>query len=202
MLAIGGGRQAARPGRAADQWAAPVMLCEGRDPGNAPPPRGQGRESDFAELVADSDVTDEIDLATLGPLIGRPIPPAAWCRSGRSREPRPARSSSTSPRPARLSDRDGDGRRRQTRHAVSFADLTQAGSTFESIAVGARIYQAGCVGCIEMGEAPTTTRRAPSRAGPVRKMTWPAVCAGSLYRFKTHRTASGLGFHGVGYAAW
>ena len=109
---------------------------------------------------------------------------------------------SVEPAPRSIVQEVADGRRRQTRHAVSFADLTQAGSTFESIAVGARIYQAGCVGCIEMGEAPTTTRRAPSRAGPVRKMTWPAVCAGSLYRFKTHRMASGLGFHGVGYAAW
>ncbi len=38
--------------------------------------RGEGREEDFTELVADSDadydLTDEIDLSTLEPLIARP----------------------------------------------------------------------------------------------------------------------------------
>lgn len=41
--------------------------------------RGEGREDDFTELVADSDadydVTDEIDLSTLEPLIARPTSP-------------------------------------------------------------------------------------------------------------------------------
>ena len=53
---------------------------------------------------------------------------------------------------------------RQTSEAVSFdvnpssrqtfADLIRMGATFDLIAAGARIHQAGWMGCIGMGQAP------------------------------------------------
>ncbi|NUS00360.1 MAG: aconitate hydratase, partial [Kribbellaceae bacterium] len=74
-------------------------------------------------------------------------------------------------------------RGRQTSAAVSFdvnptsrsilEDLTRMGTTLELVAAGARIHQAGCLGCIGMGQAPaggtnslrTMPRNFPGRSG-------------------------------------
>src|SRR5438105_5252204 len=82
------------------------------------------------------------------------------------------------------------GAGRQTHDAVSFdvnpssreifADLTRMGATFDLIAAGARIHQAGCMGCIGMGQAPaagrnslrTVPRNFPGRSGTAEDAVW------------------------------
>jgi aconitate hydratase len=72
---------------------------------------------------------------------------------------------------------------RQTDPAVSFdvnptsrqilQDLTRLGATFDMVAAGARLHQSGCLGCIGMGQSPTTNgnslrtmpRNFPGRSG-------------------------------------
>ena len=79
---------------------------------------------------------------------------------------------------------------RQTHDAVSFdvnpssreifEDLTRMGATFELIAAGARIHQAGCLGCIGMGQAPavghnslrTFPRNFPGARAPAEDSVW------------------------------
>jgi aconitate hydratase len=74
-------------------------------------------------------------------------------------------------------------RGRQTDPGVSFdvnptsrqilQDLTKMGATFDLIAAGARLHQSGCLGCIGMGQAPTSwgnslrtmPRNFPGRSG-------------------------------------
>ena len=74
-------------------------------------------------------------------------------------------------------------RGRQTHPRVSFdvnptsrqilLDLTKMGATFDLIAAGARLHQSGCMGCIGMGQAPTSwgnslrtmPRNFPGRSG-------------------------------------
>ena len=142
--------------------------------------RAEGREDDFVELLADPDaaydVTDEIDLSTLEPLIARPSSPGqrgAGAGGGR-RAGQPGRDRLLGqPRPARLRhrrrDRRGppDHRRGQLRRqpdlaARSCRTSTKMGATFELIAAGARIHQAGCMGCIGMGQAPASGRNSPA----------------------------------------
>jgi aconitate hydratase len=61
-----------------------------------------------------------------------------------------------------------------------FEDLTRMGATFELIAAGARIHQAGCMGCIGMGQAPavghnslrTFPRNFPGRSGTKEDAVW------------------------------
>ncbi|MGH3996069.1 MAG: aconitase family protein, partial [Pseudonocardiaceae bacterium] len=61
-----------------------------------------------------------------------------------------------------------------------FEDLTRMGATFERIAAGARIHQAGCMGCIGMGQAPavgrnslrTFPRNFPGRSGTKQDAVW------------------------------
>src|SRR5438105_10760632 len=82
------------------------------------------------------------------------------------------------------------GAGRQTHDAVSFdvnpssreifADLTRMGATFDLIAAGARLHQAGCMGCIGMGQAPATGRNSlrtmprnfPGRSGTKDDSVW------------------------------
>jgi aconitate hydratase len=79
---------------------------------------------------------------------------------------------------------------RQTVPQVSFdinptsreilADLTRMGATAELIIAGARLHQAGCMGCIGMGEAPATGRNSlrtmprnfPGRSGTKEDSVW------------------------------
>jgi aconitate hydratase len=60
------------------------------------------------------------------------------------------------------------------------ADLTRLGATTDLIAAGARIHQAGCLGCIGMGQAPavgrnslrTFPRNFPGRSGTREDSVW------------------------------
>jgi len=159
--------------------------------------RAEGREDDFTELVADSDagydVTDEIDLSTLEPLIARPTSPGnvVPVREVAGTEvSQVVIGSSANPGLRDYAIAAAMVAGRQTDDAVSFdvnpssreifADLTRMGATFELIAAGARIHQAGCMGCIGMGQAPaggrnslrTFPRNFPGRSGTTDDAVW------------------------------
>jgi aconitate hydratase len=150
----------------------------------------EGREDDFVELLADEgtryDLTERIDLGEIVPLIAKPSSPGnvvpVWEAAG---EPvgQVVIGSSANPglRDFAIAARMVEGR--QTDDGVSFdvnpssreilSDLTRWGGTFSLIAAGARIHQAGCMGCIGMGQAPapgtnslrTFPRNFPGRSG-------------------------------------
>src|SRR5262249_52808276 len=59
-------------------------------------------------------------------------------------------------------------------------DLTEMGATLSLIRSGARLHQAGCLGCIGMGQAPavgynslrTMPRNFPGRSGTIDDLVW------------------------------
>ncbi len=159
--------------------------------------RAEGREDDWTELGADEDarydVEDTIDLSRLEPLIARPSSPGDVV---------PVREvAGTEIAQAVIGSSANPGLRdfaivaamvsgRQTAPEVSFdvnptsreilTDLTLMGATLELIAGGARIHQAGCMGCIGMGQAPavgrnslrTMPRNFPGRSGTKEDSVW------------------------------
>ncbi len=133
------------------------------------------REGDWTEMVADADATydleEEIDLSTLEPLIALPSSPGkvvavrevagaevSQCVIGSSANP--------GLRDFAMAAMIVDGR--QTHDRVSFdvnptsrqtlETLDAEGYMLKLITAGARIHQAGCMGCIGMGQAPATDR--------------------------------------------
>jgi aconitate hydratase len=135
----------------------------------------EGREDDFVELVSDPgaeyDVEDEIDLSTLEPLIALPSSPGNvvpvrevagaevfQCVLGSSANP--------GLRDFAIAALMVDGH--QIADGVSFdvnptsrqtlETLDAEGHLLRLITAGARIHQAGCMGCIGMGQAPATDR--------------------------------------------
>ncbi|OLT45204.1 aconitate hydratase [Saccharomonospora sp. CUA-673] len=159
--------------------------------------RTEGREQDFVEITADDgaeyDVTDEIDLSTLVPLIAKPSAPdnvvevreVAGTPLGQA-----IIGSSANPGLRDFAIAAAMVRGRQTAGGVSFdinptsreifADLTKMGATFDLVSAGARIHQAGCMGCIGMGQAPavghnslrTFPRNFPGRSGTREDSVW------------------------------
>jgi aconitate hydratase len=159
--------------------------------------RGEDREGDFVELTADPDahydITDHIHLSDVEPLIARPSSPGNVV---------PVRAvagtpvgqvvigSSANPGLRDFAIAAAIVRGRQTDDAVSFdinpssrqifADLTRMGATTDLITAGARIHQAGCMGCIGMGQAPavgsnslrTFPRNFPGRSGTKEDSVW------------------------------
>jgi aconitate hydratase len=152
--------------------------------------RSEAREDDFTELLADEgteyDLTEQIDLSEIVPLIAKPSSPGNVVPVTEvAGEPvgQVVIGSSANPglRDFAIAARMVDGR--QTNDAVSFdvnpssreilSDLTRWGGTFSLIGAGARIHQAGCMGCIGMGQAPapgtnslrTFPRNFPGRSG-------------------------------------
>jgi aconitate hydratase len=136
--------------------------------------RAQGREADWVELVAPDatyDVHERIDLATLEPLIALPTSPGnvVSVREVAGQEIYQAYlGSSANPgyRDFAMAAEIVKGRRVHDR--VSFdvnptsrqilENLVQDGRLLTLIRAGARIHQAGCNGCIGMGQAPATDR--------------------------------------------
>jgi aconitate hydratase len=133
--------------------------------------RAEGREDDFTELTADEgaryDVEDEIDLSSLEPLVAKPSSPgnvvpvreAAGTPIGQA-----VIGSSANPGYRDFAVAAAIVRGRQTAESVSFdvnptsrpilVDLTRQGHIADLVAAGARVHQAGCLGCIGMGQAP------------------------------------------------
>nr|WP_042187571.1 aconitate hydratase [Kibdelosporangium sp. MJ126-NF4]CEL18196.1 Aconitate hydratase [Kibdelosporangium sp. MJ126-NF4]CTQ90574.1 Aconitate hydratase (EC 4.2.1.3) [Kibdelosporangium sp. MJ126-NF4] len=159
--------------------------------------RGEDREDDFEELSADPratyDVTDHIELSTVEPLVAKPSSPGnvvAVRDVAGTPVSQVVIGSSANPGLRDFAIAAAILKGRQTDHAVSvdinpssrqiFADLTRMGATFDLIASGARIHQAGCMGCIGMGQAPaagrnslrTFPRNFPGRSGTKEDSVW------------------------------
>jgi aconitate hydratase len=159
--------------------------------------RVERREGDFRELTADPgasyDVTDEIDLSALEPLIARPsspgkVEPVRECAGEPVHQVVVGSSANPGLRDFAIVAAMVEGR--QTRDTVSFdvnptsrqilQDLTRMGGTFALIAAGARMHQSGCLGCIGMGQAPavghnslrTFPRNFPGRSGTADDAVW------------------------------
>jgi aconitate hydratase len=150
----------------------------------------EGREDDWVELLPDEDpaydVHEEIDLSTLEPLIALPSSPGKVRPVREVAGPEIAQvviGSSANPglRDFEVVAHVVEGR--QTGDAVSFdvnptsrqtlEALARSGSVERLVAAGARLNQAGCLGCIGVGQAPgtgaislrTVPRNFPGRSG-------------------------------------
>jgi aconitate hydratase len=152
--------------------------------------RSEQREGDFIELLADADaaydVTEEIDLSTIEPLIALPSSPGNVVPvrevAGRAVE-QVVIGSSANPGLRDFAIVAAITKGRQSHPGLSFdvnpstrqilQDLTKMGATFDLIGAGARLHQSGCMGCIGMGQAPangrnslrTMPRNFPGRSG-------------------------------------
>lgn len=152
--------------------------------------RRQDRENDWVELKADADAVydreSEIDLSQLVPLIAKPSSPDNVVPvSEVAGEPvyQAYIGSSGNPGYRDFAVVAEMVKGRQTAPGVSFdinptsrqmlADLVEDGHIASLLAAGARLHQAGCNGCIGLGQAPasgrnslrTTPRNFPGRSG-------------------------------------
>lgn len=137
--------------------------------------KSQNRADDWTELLADSqasyDETDEIDLSTLEPLIALPSSPGNVERvtdvAGQDiYQAYIGSSANPGYRDFAVPAMMVDGR--QVSPSVSFdvnpsgrqilENLSREGHLSTLIRAGARIHQAGCNGCIGMGQAPATEK--------------------------------------------
>ncbi|WTR06057.1 aconitate hydratase [Streptomyces sp. NBC_00144] len=159
--------------------------------------RSEGREDVWTPLRAADDAVydldEEIDLAALEPLIARPTSPGNVMRVREvAGEPvgQAVIGSSANPGLRDFAMAAEMVRGRQTPPGVSFdvnptsreilQDLSHSGAVFDLIAAGARIHQAGCLGCIGMGQAPavgrnslrTFPRNFPGRSGTADDAVW------------------------------
>ncbi|MGC7098147.1 aconitate hydratase [Amycolatopsis lurida] len=157
----------------------------------------EDRASDFRELRADPDagydVTDHIELSTLEPLIARPSSPGDVIpvrEAAGTAINQVVIGSSANPGLRDFAIAAAILKGQQADHTVSldinpssrqiFADLTKMGATTDLISAGARIHQAGCMGCIGMGQAPaagsnslrTFPRNFPGRSGTPEDSVW------------------------------
>ncbi|MBD2893971.1 3-isopropylmalate dehydratase large subunit [Actinomadura sp. RB99] len=158
---------------------------------------GEDREDDFTEILADPDasydVTDEIDLSALEPLIARPSSPGdvVPVREAAGEEVHQVVvGSSANPGLRDFASVAAIVKGRQVHPHVSLdvnptsrqilVDLTKMGAATDLVQAGARIHQAGCLGCIGMGQAPaigrnslrTFPRNFPGRSGTADDRVW------------------------------
>jgi len=152
--------------------------------------QAEQRGGDFTELLADPDasydITEEIDLSSLVPLIALPSSPGNVVPvrevAGRPVE-QVVIGSSANPGLRDFAIVAAIMKGRQSYPGVSFdvnpssrqilQDLTRMGATLDLISAGARLHQSGCMGCIGMGQAPangrnslrTMPRNFPGRSG-------------------------------------
>ena len=159
--------------------------------------RGEEREDQFTEITADRDASydleDEIDLSGLEPLIARPSSPGNVVpvrEAAGEQVHQVVVGSSANPGLRDFAIVAAVVRGRQAHPQVSFdinptsrqilADLTKLGAVTDLIQAGARIHQAGCLGCIGMGQAPavghnslrTFPRNFPGRSGAREDSVW------------------------------
>ncbi|OKH67626.1 aconitate hydratase [Mycobacterium sp. SWH-M3] len=157
----------------------------------------EDRGDDWIELVADDgaeyDIDEAIDLSQLEPLIAKPSSPGNVVPVREvAGEPvaQVVIGSSANPGLRDFAIAAAMVHGRQTSPDVSFdvnptsreilTDLTQMGATTELVINGARIHQAGCMGCIGMGQAPATGRNSlrtmprnfPGRSGTKEDSVW------------------------------
>ncbi|QFU89834.1 aconitate hydratase [Amycolatopsis sp. YIM 10] len=155
------------------------------------------RASDFRELSADPDagydLTDHIELSSVEPLLARPSSPGDVVpvrEAAGTAINQVVIGSSANPGLRDFAIAAAILKGQQADHAVSldinpssrqiFADLTKMGATTDLISAGARIHQAGCMGCIGMGQAPaagsnslrTFPRNFPGRSGTPEDSVW------------------------------
>lgn len=135
----------------------------------------QGRANDWIELKADEgatyDTVEEIDLAQLVPLIAKPsspgnVVPVSEVAGNEIYQVYIGSSANPGLRDFAIPALVVDGR--QVHDRVSFdvnptsrqilENLAEVGLLAKLIHAGARIHQAGCNGCIGMGQAPATGR--------------------------------------------
>jgi aconitate hydratase len=159
--------------------------------------RAEDREDDWVELVADDDadydVAETIDLSEIEPLIAKPSSPGNVVPVREVAGEDIAQAvigSSANPGLRDFAIAAAMVAGRQTASGVSFdvnptsreilTDLTTMGATAELVIGGARIHQAGCMGCIGMGQAPATGRNSlrtmprnfPGRSGTKEDSVW------------------------------
>ncbi|MGV3488004.1 MAG: aconitate hydratase [Tuberibacillus sp.] len=152
--------------------------------------KSQGREDDWVELVADDgaeyDLHDEIDLSTLVPLIAKPSSPGNVVPVEEiAGEPiyQSYVGSSANPGYRDFAVAAEIVKGKKIAPGISFdinpssrqmlTDLVKEGHIASLLSAGARLHQAGCNGCIGMGQAPatgrnslrTTPRNFPGRSG-------------------------------------
>lgn len=157
----------------------------------------EDRGDDWTELLADDgagyDIDEVIDLSQLEPLIAKPSSPGNVVPvSEVAGEPvsQVVIGSSANPGLRDFAIAAAMVRGHQTSPEVSFdvnptsreilTDLTEMGATTELVINGARIHQAGCMGCIGMGQAPATGRNSlrtmprnfPGRSGTKEDSVW------------------------------
>ncbi|HKJ57398.1 MAG TPA: aconitate hydratase [Nitriliruptoraceae bacterium] len=150
-----------------------------------------GREDAFTELVVDDPtfhVTDSIDLSTLEPLIALPTSPGnvttvaevagqpisqAYVGSSANPGYRDVAIVAQVLKAADAKAHEDVSLDINPSSRSILADLIRDGHLYELVSRGARIHQAGCNGCIGMGQAPatdtislrTTPRNFPDRSG-------------------------------------
>jgi aconitate hydratase len=152
--------------------------------------RAEDREDDYTRWQADPDaeydVHDSIDLAAVVPLIALPSSPGnvvPVAEVAGTEVEQVVIGSSANPGLRDFAIAAAIVRGRQTPAEVSFdvnpssrqilTDLTRMGSVVDLITAGARLHQTGCLGCIGMGQAPsswgnslrTMPRNFPGRSG-------------------------------------
>jgi aconitate hydratase len=136
--------------------------------------RAQGREGDWIELVADGadyDAHEKIDLSALEPLIALPTSPGnvvpvrevagqeiyqAYVGSSANAGYRDFAVAAEIVKGKRVHDRISFDVNPTSRQILE--NLVRDGHLLSLIHAGARIHQAGCNGCIGMGQAPATDR--------------------------------------------
>jgi aconitate hydratase len=152
--------------------------------------RAQGREADWSELVADADATydieETIDLSALQPLIAMPSSPGnvvpvhevagaeiyqAYIGSSANPGYRDFAVAAEIVRGSQVHPRVSFDINPTSRQILE--NLVRDGHLLALVHAGARIHQAGCNGCIGMGQAPATgklslrtvPRNFPGRSG-------------------------------------
>lgn len=159
--------------------------------------KANGRGDDWSALSADSDASydheDEIDLGSLEPLIAKPSSPGnvVPVREVEGKDVYQSYiGSSANPGYRDFAVCAEIVKGREVEASVSFdinpstrgilADLMKTGELERLIEAGARLHQAGCNGCIGMGQAPATGRNSlrtvprnfPGRSGTKEDSVW------------------------------
>ena len=150
----------------------------------------EGREEDWIELKADEgatyDVHDELDLSTIGPMVAKPsspgnVVPVEEVEGESIYQSYIGSSANPGYRDFAIASKIVEGK--HIADGVSFdlnptsrqmlIDLSKEGHIANFMQAGGRLHQAGCNGCIGMGQAPatgrnslrTTPRNFPGRSG-------------------------------------